>query len=77
MARRRERELSLNAAADRIGMAWHTLAAMVDADPPQVTHRIRYGPHRRLVYIPLSEVNRLRGVVRSAAIRANDTKKTK
>lgn len=65
MARRRRRqsrmrEISLNAAATRLGMAWHTLERMAVEDR-SVSYRVRMVRTNRRIYIPVSEVVRLRG----------------
>lgn len=42
-------------------MSRDTLVALVDARPTQCTHRVVYGLTSRRIYIPLAEVERLRG----------------
>jgi hypothetical protein len=54
------REISLNAAALRLDMAWHTLERMAVEDRT-VAHRVRFVRQRRRIYIPVAEVARLRG----------------
>lgn len=67
-----ERDLPLNAAADLIGMDWHTLRDMVDAGEIPGA-RVRSARVRTLRFIPISQVRRLRGTI-MAAKSPNETK---
>lgn len=55
--------MSLNQAALMSGRSRDALTRMCDARPTKLTHRAVEGPVRRRIYIPLIEVERLKGEI--------------